>query len=274
MVGVEDPEHVERAREPFVRLVLELGHPEHHREEVLGIREVVVRIVVGEPEAVPVGEGGEGGDLGDQAHRGHVALLVVLDVLGAGVEGRERADGREQHPHRMGVVAEALHEALDVLVHVGVDRDLVLPLVVLLLGGELAVDEEVRDLEVGGVLGEVLDRVAAVLKDPGLAVDVRDLASAGRRVRERRVVGHEAEVVLIDLDLAEVHRLHRAVCDLDLVGLARAVVGDAERVLGRGYPTAVPARLGLLVGHLALLDPVSPRCASTRIVTDRRGWLG
>ena len=66
---------------------------------------------------------------------------------------------------------------------------------------QLAVDEQVGDLEVGRLLGELLDRVAAVLEDALVAVDVGDRRAARRGVRERRVVGHEAEVVLVDLDL-------------------------------------------------------------------------
>ena len=55
---------------------------------------------------------------------------------------------------------------LDVLVHERVDRDLVRPLVELRLRRQLAVDEQVGDLEVGRLLGELLDRIAAVLEDP------------------------------------------------------------------------------------------------------------
>ncbi len=248
MVGVQDPEHVERPLEPRVRLVLHLGHLEHHREEVARVGQVVVRIDVGQPEVVAVGERGERGHLRDRAHGRHVALHVVLDVLGRRVEGRERAHGGQQHPHRVGVVAEALHELLDVLVDVGVVGDLVDPGVELVLGRQLAVDQEVRHLEVGGLLAELLDRVPAVLEHAGLAVDVGDRAATGGRVGERRVVGHEAEVVLGDLDLPEVHRLHGAVRDLDLVGLAGAVVGHGQRVAGRGYAPAV-ALLRLVLGH-------------------------
>jgi hypothetical protein len=112
----------------------------------------------------------------------------------------------------------------------------------------LAVDEQVGDLEVRRALAELLDRVAAVLEHPGVAVDVADRAAHGGGVREGRVVGHQAEVVVRDLDLAEVHRLHGAVLDRDLVGLARAVVRDAQRVARRGYPAAVVA-LSLLLSH-------------------------
>ena len=45
------------------------------------------------------------------------------------------------------------------------------PLVELRLGRQLAVDQQVGDLEVGGLLGELLDRIAAVLEDALVAVD-------------------------------------------------------------------------------------------------------
>ncbi len=48
-------------------------------------------------------------------------------LLASGIERRERPDGGHEHAHRVGVVAEALHEVLDVLVHEGVDRDLIDP---------------------------------------------------------------------------------------------------------------------------------------------------
>ena len=210
--------------------MLGFGLLEHHREEVLGEVEVVVRVDVGQAHVVAVGEGGQGRHLGDQPHRRHVALFGVFGVLGVRVEGRERADPRQQHPHRVGVVAEALEELLEVLVDEGVVDDVVGPAVELGPGRQLAEDQEVGDLEEAGALAELLDRVAAVFEDPGLAVDVGDRRAAGGRVGEGRVVGQHPEFVLVDLDLAQVHGADRAVGDRQLVGLAGAVVGDAEGV--------------------------------------------
>ena len=135
-----------------------------------------------------VGEGGEGRHLGDQPHRRHVALFGVADLLRVGIEGGERPDPGQQHPHRVGVVAEALEELFDVLVDKGVVGDVVDPAVELRPGGELAEDQQVGDLEEGGALAELLDRVAAVLEDSPLAVDVGDRRAAGGRVGEGRVI--------------------------------------------------------------------------------------
>ena len=80
------------------------------------------------------------------------------------------------------------------------------------------------------LLRELLDRVAAVLEDALVAVDERDGRLARRGVRERRVVGHEAEVVVTHLDLPQVEGPDRPVLDGQLVALPGAVVRDRDRV--------------------------------------------
>ena len=113
--------------------------------------------------------------------------------------------------------------------------------------GQLAVEQQVGDLEVGALLGELLDRVAAVAQDALVAVDEGDGDSARRGVHERRVVGHQPEVVVVDLDLAQVHRADGPVRDGDLVGLAGSVVGDGQAGVG-----AAGGRrgIGLLAAHV------------------------
>jgi hypothetical protein len=105
------------------------------------------------------------------------------------------------------VVAERVDELADVLVHHGVHRDLVRvksssPLRVGSSPFSRSADVSRND----ELLGELLDGVAAVLEDALVAVDERDAARGGRRVHERRVIGHEPEVGVLDLDLAQVHR--------------------------------------------------------------------
>jgi hypothetical protein len=92
-----------------------------------------------------------------------VPLELVVYVGRLRVEGGERANRSQQHPHRVGVVPEAVHEVLYVLVDVGVVRDLIDPLVVLVLARQVAVDQEVRNLQIGRLLAELLDGDAPVL---------------------------------------------------------------------------------------------------------------
>ena len=231
VIGVQDQQDVERLDQPRVGVVLLLRHLEQHREEVLGVVQVVVGVDVRLALRVTERPGAERRHLGDHADDLVVAHLRIADVAGLGVERRQRADRRHQHAHGVRVVAEALHQRLDVLVHERVERDLVHPLLVLLLGGELAVDEQVRDLEERGVLGQLLDGVAAVLEDALVAVDVGDGAAGRRGVGEAGVVDRQAGIVLGLADLAEVAGTDGAVGDGELVLLARAVVANCQRVV-------------------------------------------
>ena len=219
---------------------------------------------------MPVGEGGEGRHLGDQPDGRHVALFGVVDLLRVRVEGRERADAGQQHPHRVGVVAEALEELLEVLVDEGVVGDVEHPAVELGLGRQLAEDQQVGDLEEGRALAELLDRVAAVFEDAGVAVDVGDRGAAGGGVGEGRVVGHQPEFVLGDFDLAQVHAAHGPVLDRQLVGLAGAVVGDGQRLrAGRRPRRQRPASGLLLGGHRPPLELSSSGAGSIAVRTRR-----
>src|SRR5207249_11807343 len=75
----------------------------------------------------------------------------------------------------------SLHDALPI--YQGVHRDVPLPHAEVRGRGQLALDDQVGGLEEAALLGQLLDRVAAVAEDAALAVDVADLALASGRVR-------------------------------------------------------------------------------------------
>ena len=175
VVSVEDEQDVERSDECGVRLEAGLGDLPHHREEVGAEVEAVVGVDEGHPDAEAVRGSGERRHLGDQPDHLLVQDGCVRDVLGVEVEGAQRGDRGDHHPHRMGVVVEALQEALsDVLVDEGVVRDVVRPLGVLLGRRQLPVEQEVGDLEIVRLLSKLLDRVPAVAQDAVLSIEVGD----------------------------------------------------------------------------------------------------
>ena len=65
----------------------------------------------------------------------------------------------------MRVVRERVEQVAHVLVQQGVATNLLGELLEFARGGQLAVDEQPRDLEVGRIRRDILDRVAAVAKD-------------------------------------------------------------------------------------------------------------
>jgi hypothetical protein len=237
VVGVEGEQHVQGMLEHRVGVVLGLPHLPHQVEEVAGVRQLVVGERVGVALGVAVGVGGQGGDLGDQPDNLTAAHGRVVDLLGVGVEGRQRPNRPDQDAHGVGVVVEAVDELLDVLLDEGVVVDLVGPVGQLPLVGQVALDQQPGHLQEADPFGQLLDRVAAVAQDPLVAVDVGDGAAAAGRVHERRVVGEQPEVVVGDLDVAQGHGRDGPLLDRDLVGPPGPVVGHAKRVLvGHGDP--------------------------------------
>src|SRR6266851_8049073 len=128
---------------------------------------------------------------------------------------------------------EAVQELLDALVDEGVMGDVVGPLLQLRSAGQLAAQDQVGSLQVIALLGQLLDWIAAVAQDAGVAINESDAALAQRRIIERRVVTYQAEITPVGLDLAQVQGADGAIFDGEFVLLARAVVGYAERLPAR-----------------------------------------
>jgi hypothetical protein len=173
--------------------------------------------------------------LADQPARLQPARFEVHDFLGVGIKRRHRADRSHQHPHRMSVVAEALHEGLEILMHHRVSLDVLFPGAEMMRVGQLALDHQVGDLEVVAVLGQVFDRIAAVAQDAFFAVDEGHLAPARSGVGEGRIIRHQAKILGAGLDVAEPGGAdHAALLDRNLVLFSGAVVGHGERVVSHG----------------------------------------
>ena len=155
-------------------------------------------------DAVAVGKRGERGDFADEPVDRQLPLGGVGDFLRARVERREGGERAHEHPHRVGVVMEPVHELLQVLVDERVFGDL-------LLGREFARDEKIGDLEVAALFGELLDGISPVLQYALVAVDERDGALACGGVHECGIIRHHPEIVVLHLDLAKIERFDRVV---------------------------------------------------------------
>ena len=148
----------------------------------------------------------------------------------------------------MRVVAEPLEELVDVRVDVGVDPHVVGPALELSRGRKLALEQQVRGLEEARLLGDLLDRVAAVAEDPLVAVDVRDRAPARCGVQVGGIERHQSRPVGAR-DLTEVGRPDGAVDDRKRVLGAVAVVDDGERLCVHQNPSlAVMGPVGVVCG--------------------------
>ena len=104
----------------------------------------------------------------------------------------------------MRVAAEAGEEPRHLLVHHGVARDGVAEVLEPALGRQLAVEQQVADLDEVGILGQLLDRIAAIEQHALVAVDVGDLRGAVGGRGEPRVVGEASGVAVETADVDDV----------------------------------------------------------------------
>ena len=227
MVGVEDEQQVEDAADLVVDGVLLGGHAEEGLQEVGGVAQRGVGVDEGLVLRVLVAPGGEHRELREDAVRGELDLRGDVGVVGVVVEGRERVDRGAQHRHRVRVTGEGAVEVLEVFGHQRLRGDAGLEGRELRRRGELPVEQEVRDLDEGRLLRELLDGVAAVAQDALLAVEEGDRAGGGGGVQEAGVERHEAGAgpQLRDVDPALLLRSHG---ERELQGLAVVVQGDVR----------------------------------------------
>ena len=144
----------------------------------------------------------------------------------------------------MRVVPESVHELLVVLVNKGVTRDFVSPRIEFGLLGEFSEDKQVRGFQEITSESEIRNRVSPVFQNPLFTVDERDPALAGSRVLESRIVGHESEIIVLDLDLTQVHGIDRIVVEVDFVCSAGSIVGNCQSVL-RHVPSSQKTKVSL-----------------------------
>ena len=240
MVGVQNEDPVERARHDGIDAVVLARNAEAHAQEVGAVAEIVLGIHERLADRIFVGHRRERRHLGDHAHRSDLALARIVDVDRVVIEGRQRADAGHHDRHRMRVTAEAVEEPRHLLVDHGVAADAVVELGLLRGGRQLAVEQHVAGLEEVAVFGELVDRVAAIEQDAGVAVDVGDLRFGARRRGEARVEGEHPglAVELADVDDRRADRsrldrqLHAFVADLKACG----GVGHADSPMGARRP--------------------------------------
>ena len=119
----------------------------------------------------------------------------------------------------------------------GVLRDRRLELGQLRHGGEVAVVEQIGDLEERRLLCELLDRIPAVPEDAGVTIDVGDGGGACRRVQESMIEGDVTGVLEQrgDIDAALSHGRRNLGERQFAPGVVQYVVAHAL-LLRRAYP--------------------------------------
>src|SRR6202050_1281134 len=111
---------------------------------------------------------------------------------------------------------KAIEEFLDALVNEGVVSDVIRPILQLRLGGQLTMQNQVSRFDVGALLRQFLNRITAILKNSGIAIDVSNAADARGGIGECRIVADQAKIALVHLNLAQIDGLNRIVLNRNL----------------------------------------------------------
>ena len=150
----------------------------------------------------------------------------------------------------MRVATKTLEEARHLLVHHRVALDAVFEVRGVLRRRQLAVQQEVTGLEKGPVLGDLLDRVAAIEQHAGIAVDVGDGGFTARGGGKAGIVGEHAG---LRVELRDVRHggPHRPFLDGQVQGLAGNIERSARAAHERAFQrvkrrtsSAEPAEVG------------------------------
>eukprot|EP00160_Parvularia_atlantis_P013015 Unigene2679_Nuclearia_a/m.8289 Unigene2679_Nuclearia_a/g.8289 ORF Unigene2679_Nuclearia_a/g.8289 Unigene2679_Nuclearia_a/m.8289 type:complete len:374 (+) Unigene2679_Nuclearia_a:476-1597(+) len=227
--------------------------------ELDGERLAPVRAGLGRDDAavlvgVAVDARGDVRQLGQQVHRvlvRRLPVLVLVDALGVGRgEGRlgvERGHGGRELGHRVHVLGEVVEHLDDVVGHGRAGVPLVRDAVGLLLGRDLAGDEQPEErlgqglLAAGGLGQEVLALGDGVVAEADALLRVQQ-----RRLADQALDVAHAAVDLVDGDAADDGVGVLLLELLDLLVLGRDELGQArlERRRRRGDGREAPRRVG------------------------------
>ena len=164
MVGVQDEDAVQRAHQHRIGYVIFSRRGKHHVHEIFRVAELVLRVHERGTGVVFMRHRRNGRHFGQHAHRGNIPVFGIIDVQRVVIERGQRAHHADHHRHRMRIAAEAGEETRHLVMHHGVLRHLPHESGLGCRIGQFAVQQQITHFEEIGMLGQLLDRIAAVVK--------------------------------------------------------------------------------------------------------------
>ncbi len=237
VVRVQDEQQVQRLGLDRVDLVGLGGHGKHHLQEVCRVIEFVLRIHERLAGAQLVSGCRDRRQLGDDTVREDIAVLRIMNVRRVVIVRGHGADNGRQHRHGMGVVAETLEEVEHALVEHGVRADRGVEFLEFARRRQLAIEQQVADLDEVRMFGKLFDRVAPVHQDALFAIDEGYVRFAASRRDEARVVGKHALVTVQASDIDDV-RAGSTLVDRQFQ-FATVRIDQSKGFLGHGNPFVV-----------------------------------
>ena len=192
MIGMDDEQQVQGLGHNRIHRVWFGRHRKHHAEKIGAIVQRVIGIDKGLSDGFLVGIGCDGRDFGKETMSGYFDLLRVGWVVAVLVKRRKRADHGRQDGHGVSVLGKPVVKTFHVFVQERVAGDGVCKSLILVLGGQITVNQEVGGLQKIRVFGQLLNGNAAVSKNSLVPFDKRDPAGTGGGIHVPGVKGGES----------------------------------------------------------------------------------
>ena len=233
VLGVQDEQNLDSLDDLGVRAVVDIsGKSVHHVKEVLNVTKVLLGSNDWFSHSVTVASSCDSWGAANDSVDMLVSLLTSLVDVGTdvgrvslGVEGAHSSHQGGHHSHGVGVVTEGLDEWGETVMISGVLHDLLGEALELLTSGKFTVNEEEGSLEEVGVLSELFNGIAAVLKNTLLTVDEGDAGDAVDSVHVGGIV-RTRHGTRWALDLRKSCGIDSSILDVELVLLASTVVDN------------------------------------------------
>ena len=178
MIGVQGEDLVHGARQGRGDFVFLRRNRKAHLQEVGRVIEIVLRSHKGLADVILVRPRRDGRHFRDHAMARDQAGLRIIDVRRVVIERGQRAHSADHDRHRVRVTTEAAEELVKLVVQHGVATDRPIELFEFLGVRQFTVLQQVGDFDEAGVVGQLIDRIAAIQKRAFIAVDIGDLAFA------------------------------------------------------------------------------------------------
>ena len=233
VVGMQDPEDIQRLDHIVVNLIGFDRRVEHHVEKIGAVGQIRTRVDDGVPPGHLIGHGRQGPHLGEQAGDGHVDLFFDGLGLQFRVKAAQGIDHAGENPHGVGPVGEILIKDLHVLMHQrGVveqhGKAIELP-----SRRQIPLDQEISGLDERWNARQLLHRDATVAQDALLTVHEGDGAGTTAGVRVAAVQCDKARL-LPEFGYVDSFFAFGSLDDRQLVGLS--FVGERRHFRHHPYP--------------------------------------
>src|SRR5919107_4057707 len=129
----------------------------------------------------------------------------------------------------MGIMMKAVYVFFYILVNDGMNSNVANPIRELGFAGQFTIENQVSSFQVSALLRQLFNRIAAIAQNTLIAINIGDLALAGRGIHKTRIVADQP-IIVGNFYLKQIGGLDRAILNRDIVFLPGSIIDDRQSV--------------------------------------------